>query len=219
MNDLIERNSTLPADLATLSTDVLKRRLAEQMELSARHLVEMAAIWTELERRGENLSALRGSLTDYLPMIAAGELDAEAVVRYAGSRQLLRYLATLPLDRQRHLLDVGEVELVLSESGESTRRKLAHLTGREVTQVFGHGIVRSPREQARLMATKTATRRAQAKRSQAVPAVRIHYGSLEVEGEQIKVGGSPLRAGDLLEALSKHYGVDLAAAVAKGKSS
>lgn len=215
MNDIIDRGSTLPADLGTLSTDVLKRRLAEQMELSARHLVEMAAIWTELERRGEDLSALRGSLTDYLPMIAAGDLDAEAVVRYAGSRQLLRYLATLSLDQQRNLLDAGEVDLVLSESGETTRRKLSHLSGREVTRVFGHGLVRSPREQARLLESKAATRRTQARRPAKGSAVRIHYGALEIDGERVQANGKPLRADDLLDLLSSHYGVDLASAIRK----
>lgn len=74
-------------------------------------------------------------------------------------------------------------ELVLSESGETTRRKLSHLSGREVTQVFGDGVVRSPDDQARLLASKAATRRPRAKRSKSDQAVRIHYGSLEVDGE------------------------------------
>jgi hypothetical protein len=216
MTELIERGNTLPQDLTQAATDALKRRLAEQMELSARHLVEMAAIWTELERRGEDLSALRTGLTDYLPRIAAGELDAHAVVQFAGHRQLLRYLSTLPIERQRHLLEVGEVDLVLAESGETTRRKLAHLSGREVTQVFGHGLVRSPADQARLMTAKTATQRAQARRSKKAASVRIRYGALEVDGERVTAGGKPLRADDLLELLSKHYGVDLANTIRGG---
>lgn len=108
-----------------------------------------------------------------------------------------------------------EVELVLSESGETTRRKLSHLSGREVTQVFGHGVVRSPDDQARLLASKAATRRPRSKRAQAERPVRIHYGSLEVDGEVVKAAGRPLRAEDLLEVLSRHYGTDLAAHITR----
>jgi len=218
MNDITHEHHHLPAeDLATIATDALKRRLAQQMELSARHLVEMAAIWTELERRGEDLSALRTGLTDYLPRIAAGELDAQAVVQFAGNRQLLRYLATLPIDRQQQLIEQGEIEVVLPESGERGRRKLAHLSGREVNQVFGQGIVRTPEQQAQLIESKRATRAAKPKADRSSEAMRLRYGTLEVDGERVTSGGKPVRAEQLLSLLSDHYGVNLADLVGRSR--
>lgn len=215
MNDVTpNRDADMSPDLATLTTAQLKHHLAHQMELSAHHLVKMASIWTELERRGEDLSALRTSLTDYLPQIASGDLDAQAVVQFAGNRQLLRYLATLPVERQHALLEDGSITLVLPHSREATPRKLAHLSGQEVTQVFGHGIVRSPDEQQRLLDSKASvSKAAKAGGSKTKPAARLCRGTLEVEGKRVKAGGEPLTAERMLDMLSRHYGVDLSSAV------
>jgi hypothetical protein len=213
MNDVIQGGSHLASDIKHLATNVLKQRLAEQMDLSAKHLVEMASIWTELEHRGEDLSALKGSLTDYLPKIASGELDAQAVVRFAGNRQLLRYLSALHIDQQRGLLDAGSVDVVLPESGETTRRNLAHLSGREVTQVFSQGAIRSLAEQSQLIDDKKAIDRQTARNKTSPKGVNIRFGRLEVDGVPVKVGDKPLHADALLDLLSQYYGVDLSATV------
>lgn len=209
MTDLVPHTPSHAAsrELASMTTDYLKQRLAEQMELSARHLVEMATIWAELERRGEDLSALRTGLTDYLPRIAAGTLDARAVVQLAGNRLLLRHFAMLPLDQQQTILGHGEVEVVLPESREVTQRKLAYLSAQEVRQVFGKGQLRSPAEQERIIsgADQASPKRATARK----PAARIHYGTLEVDGKRITASGKPLSAQQMLALLSDHYGVDL----------
>lgn len=212
MNDMIEHDSGQPLDITQETTQALKRRLAHQMELSARHLMDMASIWTELERRGEDLSALRTGLTDYLPKIAAGELDAQAVVMFAGNRQLLRYLCTLPVSQQQHLIERGSIELYLPESQQVTPRKLSQLSGREVTQVFGHGLVRSASEQQQLVESKASVRKARKPKNRA-PAARIHYGTLEIDGERVYADGQPLKAEQLLDMLSQYYNADLAKAL------
>lgn len=215
MNEIITGHGANNVELATVTTDVLKERLAKQMELSARHLVEMAAIWTELERRGEDLSALKGSLTDYLPLIASGQLDAEAVVRFAGNRQLLRCLAALDITQQRKMLEAGDVDLVLPGSGETTKRKLAHLSGREVTQVFGSEGVRTPSEQAKLLQDKQEIKRRTGSTRKPVEGARIRYGRLELDGQPVKVDDEALRADALLDLLSDYYGTDLKALMDK----
>lgn len=212
MNDMIEHNSGQPLDITQETTQALKRRLAHQMELSARHLVEMASIWTELERRGEDLSALRTGLTDYLPKIAAGELDAQAAVMFAGNRQLLRYLCTLPVSQQQRLIEQGSVEIYLPESQQVTPRKLSQLSGREVTQVFGHGLVRSVSEQKQLAQSKASVRKAR-KPKNSTPAARIHCGTLEIDGERVYAAGQPLKAEQLLDMLSQYYNADLTRAI------
>lgn len=216
MNDLIDQEGGPALDIARETTEVLKRRLAHQMELSARHLVEMAGIWTELERRGEDLSALRTGLTDYLPRIAAGELDAQAVVQFAGNRQLLRYLSTLSVSEQQALMDRGSVQLYLPESDQTTSRKLSQLSGREITQVFGRGVIRSPGEQQQIARAKKSVNRVDAEAKKA-ESMRIHYGVLEINGQRVYVDGQPLKAAQLLEALSRHYNVDLARTVSESR--
>lgn len=208
-----EKNA-LPAELAAMTTEALKSKLAQQMTLTAQHLQEMAYIWVELEHRGVDLSELRTGLTDYLGKIANGELDARAVVQFAGSRQLLRYLATLPMAEQQALVERGTVELLLPGSGETTTRKLTHLSSSEVTQVFGHGIVRDTHAQRQLLEGKASTKKAGRKGKANKQTARIAYNRLEVDGQTVYAGGKPLKAEDLLALLSDHYGVDLGQALA-----
>ncbi len=92
-----------PANLETWSTADLRRELARGIEVTAEHLRRLAAIWRELERRGEDLTSLRKGLAFYLPLIAADKVDAYLVSRFAGSGELLRIAATLPVGVQREL--------------------------------------------------------------------------------------------------------------------
>lgn len=207
--------SAVQSELAALPTEALKARLAQQMTLTAQHLQEMAYIWVELEHRGVDLSELRTGLTDYLGKIASGELDARAVVQFAGSRQLLRYLSTLPITEQQALVERGTVELVLPGSGDTTTRKLTHLSSNEVTQVFGHGIVRDTQTQRQLLESKSSTQKVGRKRTANKQAARIAYNRLEIDGQPVYAGGKPLKAEDLLALLSDHYGVNLGEALGR----
>jgi len=206
-------NNRALSDLAAFSTDDLKARLAQQMTLTAQHLQEMAYIWVELEHRGVDLSELRTGLTDYLGKIASGELDARAVVQFAGSRQLLRYLSTLPITEQQALVERGTVELVLPGSGDTTTRKLTHLSSSEVTQVFGHGILRDTQAQRQLLESKSSIQKVGRKRAANKQSARIAYNRLEIDGQPVYAGGKPLKAEDLLALLSDHYGVNLGEAL------
>lgn len=93
--------------LESISTPDLRRRLVEQINVTAEAISGLAAIWTELERRGEDLSSLRSGLAYYLPAVASGRLLPEAVVRCAGNRPALRALSLLSPAEQRQALDGG----------------------------------------------------------------------------------------------------------------
>src|SRR5882724_9369466 len=67
--------------LRDMDNDTLRRELSRALTVSAEHLIYLAQVWRELERRGEDLSDLRSGLGAYLPLIASGRLAAEAVVR------------------------------------------------------------------------------------------------------------------------------------------
>lgn len=209
-------SGNVPSELTALPTEALKARLADQMKMTAQHLQEMAYIWVELENRGVDLSELRTGLTDYLGRIASGELDARAVVQFAGSRQLLKYLATLPIAEQKTLVERGTVELLLPDSGETTTRKLTHLSSSEVTQVFGHGVVRDTSAQRQLIDSKRSVQKVERKRTKRQPSARITHNRLEVDGQTVYAGGKPLKADDLLALLSEHYGVNFADSLTTG---
>jgi hypothetical protein len=156
--------------LDNISTQALREELARSLTLSALHLVRLAAIWSELERRGEDLTDLRSGLAVYLPMIASGRLDAEAVVRFAGNRSLLHQLLTLPIEEQRRLAQGGTVPVAIQDSGGGYRvaQTPAYLlTARLAQRVFGDGHIRPPAEQAVFLETGSDERK--------TPAPNIRY--------------------------------------------
>ncbi|WP_145964413.1 hypothetical protein [Chromobacterium phragmitis] len=139
-----------PAELNNLSTQMLREELARSVELTARHLMRLATIWAELERRGEDLSDLRVGLAAFLPQIAARQLSADAVIRFAGQKLLLNAVATLPLPEQERLARGGSVQLLSYDGhGETVVVDVpAHaLSTQQVRQVFDLGKVRSIDEQ------------------------------------------------------------------------
>lgn len=148
-------------DLKAMDTPALRAELAAALGHTARQLVRLAAIWAELESRGEDLSALRTGIGTYLPGIAAGAVAAEAVVAFAGQKSLLRAVTSLPPDEQRRLAAGGTVPMaVTSEDGYTHRMvSLATLPSRAIYQVFGDRCVRSvPAQIAILSAAPTPWR-------------------------------------------------------------
>lgn len=141
-------------DLATVPTETLRGELSRMLTITADHLVYLAAIWRELERRGEDLSDLRSGLAVYFPMIASRHLDAEAVVRFAGNRSVLSAVATLPMDEQRRLAKGGTVPVVFAhDDGQYITQKIpaAHLKPAQVKLVFDAGRIRTISEQQTLV--------------------------------------------------------------------
>ncbi|WP_395794397.1 hypothetical protein [Aquimonas sp.] len=161
MNEILTREAD-PSDLTSIPTAELRLQLAQAIGVTARTLGHLAAIWRELEDRGEDLSDLRSGLMSYLPLIAEGRLDPEAVVRCAGQAMLLRAIAELPIGEQRRLLTEGVmVAQTNSATGqhESILRPLERLSSADVRRVFAVGYVRPPAEQLVLLVPPPAANR------------------------------------------------------------
>ena len=139
-------------DLTGLSTEHLREELANAIGLTAAVLSRLAAIWTELERRGEDLSSLRGGLFAYLPLIADGRLDPRVVVRGAGQAMLMQSMAMVPVETQADILDNGALLVDFKEDGSvvETRKPIEDLSAVEIRQLFVGGTIRTPAEQARV---------------------------------------------------------------------
>ncbi|WP_457798082.1 hypothetical protein [Methylocystis sp. S23] len=167
MSDLTTAGLTLQG-LATADTETLRRELGRAMRMTAESLVYLAAIWHELESRGVDLSALRTGLSAYLPLIASGRADPEAVIAFAGQPTLMRAITQLPVDEQRRLAAGGAVRVVIqTPDGVESERDITPnlLSAAEVRRVFAPGAIRSPAEQSRLIRTA----RSHARRAVAAP--------------------------------------------------
>lgn len=87
-----------------MPTDELRAELDRALRLTVEHLNHLAAVWAELERRGEDLSQLRKGVGRYVASIARGELLAEVVVAFAEDANALRRVAALPTGEQAEVV-------------------------------------------------------------------------------------------------------------------
>jgi hypothetical protein len=144
--------------IRAMDTAALRAELADAIGHTAKHLLRLALIWAELERRGEDLSDLRSGLGTYLPLIASGAVLPDVVVRFAGNNSLLRAVASLPVGEQRRLADGEPVLLAVRQGDTITHRMLpAHaLTAVQVRQVFGDRRVRTETEQIAILSAQPA---------------------------------------------------------------
>lgn len=148
--------------LRAMSTQDLRTELGRALTLSADNIVQLAAIWRELEGRGEDLDDLRNGLGAYLPLIANGRLAAEAVVQFAGQRAVLRGLLGLPIEEQRRLSSGASVKIVtVNADGAYEEREIpaTRLTGSQARLLLDQGRLRRPREQLALLEAAPAQQR------------------------------------------------------------
>lgn len=138
-------------DLSRVSTADLRAAFCAVPGQIIERLHHAAAIWKELERRGEDLSDLRAALKGlgfYIPFIAAGTVDPLAVVRFATKSTLLRHVVLLPIDQQRHLAAGGLVTVYLGGDDDAVELDPLSLKPHLLARVFdGKKGIRPPEEQ------------------------------------------------------------------------
>lgn len=196
----IESGENLPQVLAEMSTEALREELARSLQLNAKQLVHLAAVWRELEKRGEDLSDLRSGMGAYIPMIAADRLDASAVVKFAGQPTLLRALVDLPLDRQREIVDGKLLDVVGMDAGGQPRVAQLpgySLTAAQVRQVFGPARIRDTREQEAVL-LQTVTRK-KSSRAAAGSAKRVRF---DPASDALVIGRSRVPVAEVLGAIA-----------------
>lgn len=154
MNTVIIREPDDQSAIAVMTTAELRTELAKGLTLTAATLQRLAYIWSELEKRGEDLSELRRGIAASLPLIATGALVAEVVVAFASRPSVLRSIVGLPHEQQRDLAAGKPVPLVTDAGeGEYAVKNLpvASLSAAQCRQVFGVGVIRDAEEQEALL--------------------------------------------------------------------
>jgi hypothetical protein len=200
MSDLAK--TTTPADLTAWHIDDLRSELARCLTLTAQTLVRAAAVFVELERRGEDLSELRKGWGWTFPMIASGQLAAEAVVRFCGMTCHLKALIGLPLDRQRKIAAGEPIEVVMRDDPKVTvQLPLKQVRADLLPVVFQNGELLPPDVQRANLQTQAKALRKQ----EQTPARTYHVRKV---GDTLKVGNSIAKVGDVLEALTAEAGPD-----------
>ena len=87
------------------TTDRLREEFASGLRVTVDHLVRMAAILHELERRGVGVTGVPSRILSLLRRIASGKLLPETVVQFAGTPSVLAVVGRLPPERQRKMIE------------------------------------------------------------------------------------------------------------------
>lgn len=215
MQELMTRDNdpqALTGPLDAIDTDRLKQELSRALSVTARHLAYLAGIWQELERRGEDLSDLRIGLAEYLPAIAAGTLDPDAVIRFAGKKIMLKRLLGLPLEQQRQIATDTPVAVITQTSDGVIERQVApsKLKAREIVQVLGTHGLRSADQQRQTLAPTRGRKHSRPIPSKALIMIDRETGALKIGRTYVRRGKERVTADQIVTALSAYYGLDLA---------
>lgn len=207
---LIHKQDDYLAQLQDMDTPKLRAELARGLSLTAASLTNLAMIWGELERRGEDLSDLRTGVARTLPLIASGMLAAESVVAFAGRPLLLRALEGVSLDIQRRLADGETIPVYLPGEAAPSAMPLSRIPSAVVTRVIANGIIRTPAEQ------RLATREKRQRRG----TQRDYTVTVDRDARTIKIGKMVVPLSTIIAAMAEAGGatsriIDWASAPAK----
>ena len=147
MTRMAQARAIIPGgdSIRSATTPALRAELARALTITAQGLSYLAAVWAELERRGEDLSSLRSGMARSLPLIANGTLAAEAAVAFAGRYTVLAEIAKLPLPEQVRLAS-GALVPVATSTGVANIPATA-FTAAQARGVFSAGRILTPEEQ------------------------------------------------------------------------
>lgn len=146
----------LPPDNDNDLDGMTERQLVEELQrcctVSVRVIVRQAACIRRLEAKGVDLSAFKVGMVQFVFLVAYGKLLPEAVVRFMGSKRLLKALVSLSPEEQRRLSE-PEARLpvvVVAPGGGYTTRMVApaDMGSEQLAQVFGDTGIRSEAQQA-----------------------------------------------------------------------
>lgn len=169
-------------DIATLHNE-----LRRAIQVTAETIAYLGEIWRELDRRGEDLTGYRVGMGRFLPLVAAGQLAPEAVVRFSGRIQLLRAVQLLPLPEQQRLATGSGVTVaVVNPDGSIGERSIPvdSLTGDQLRLAFDGGRIRSVAEQVNMLESA----RTAAKRRSNTPSGRRYRPTLDDTKTLLRVG-------------------------------
>jgi hypothetical protein len=183
-----------------MDTSTLLGELERALAVTAETIAYLGAVWRELERRGIDLSRYRIGMGQYLPLIAAGQLDPQAIVRFSGRISLLRAVQTLPLPEQQRLARGEPIRVVsVAHDGSLATADVdaANLTAEQIRTVFDYGRIRSEAEQENMLASaRTAVRR-----REKLPAARQYKIRVSQDRKVVRIGRMSIPADDLIEEL------------------
>lgn len=135
-------------NLKQMSPDQLYEELRSRICDTAASIRRLAAVWSEMEGRGLDLSGFNSPHFKLLALVSSNSLLPELFLRYSYSPSLLRNLATLIPEEQAKLVSNGGlVEILDNVDDAPIRVQLDDIPIKQVKQAIGEGKIRTAAEQ------------------------------------------------------------------------
>ena len=197
-------------DIQLASIEQLKAELSKSLKITSDYLVYMSLIWSELNKRGVDLSELKNGLFAYIPLIATNQLDARLVVEFAGNKTLLSALSRLPMDKQIEVAEsktlpyvtYGENQKIIETTLDLTKAKAS-----QIYQVLGgeHGF-RDVNQQYLYLKLKNKSKR----KAKITSRTTLRNVEFDEDKEYMLVGSdNRVKIETLIGALGELYEIDL----------
>lgn len=161
--ELVPRKSNI--DLSGMSVPALYAELARHLTLTAQAVYGMVEIWTELEKRGEDLSEYKKlGLQKWFHPIATGLLSAEATIAFMHKDYALDALIGLPLALQQKIVDGYKIKVYAPGQSKPDEMTLEQMPSHLVKIVFRDGKILGPDKQKVLLQAKPRAKLSTTKR-------------------------------------------------------
>ncbi len=138
-------------ELQALSNDELLQRLESTLADIQEKVAYAGMLIVALENNGYDTRPLRRKpLVESVRNVAIGVLASEAFSAFYGRPDILRRIASMPIEEQKQLVEKGSVEVVEFAGGQTTHRlvPVVELRRDQLAVVFDKHRIRSPEEQA-----------------------------------------------------------------------
>lgn len=148
-------------ELNEMTNDSLVRLIRDQLGITVKALVTVAAAIRILEERGVDVGELKLTMLGHLRRIAHGQLLPELVVRFQGHPRLLSMAAALPMPDQMRLKDATSLAIVeMDQQGATAKRMIPpeSLRTSQLVQIFGRDGIRGEDEQILYLKAGVAVR-------------------------------------------------------------
>lgn len=141
--------------LANISTADLRAELDQIISDTQEWIERAAELLVELRARRESHPLMQSNVLRFYRDIADRRLSTEAVLSVGGNRNIVKFLKTLPVDKQADVTKGEKLDVVERRDDGSyqvMQRHILHLDQASLNQVFGDTGLRSIEDQKAILA-------------------------------------------------------------------
>jgi len=186
-------------DYSAQTTEMLRKELAEAIDLTEASVKKACAIIGVLSSRGENHRITKSNLFRWYRQVNSGKLSVSALIAFAGENSIIQRILHFPQEQQNLWADGEPIEYKTQKTDGSFEVVLFPIERFNVATldlVFDDGKLRSLDAQEVILRRKRNPSKVSNTQSKAP--------TIEVAGDKFKITGSTFTTSQLMKELAKN---------------